>query len=217
MEKIQNALFQAQSFWKLHVQDVLLFSNKKKSLPIKNKISLYHWRVFHFRIGWNKQKSSSALVYDNIYTKYCNGAHCLFCNVERVMAPHFELISLPYLPKPVSLCYMFIFCIQPRVRTEKTPVKVRSLGYPLQVDPQRNISLLFCCSKLEFHSSKVHICNCNRRSNNAKLRGVSLTFRHRASSILGQAFRYSPESAFYIFNQQIYFIIWYFLDHASLI
>ena len=30
-----------------------------------------------------------------------------------------------------------------------------------------------------------------------------LTFRHRASCILGQAFRYSPENAFYIFNQQI--------------
>ena len=28
-----------------------------------------------------------------------------------------------------------------------------------------------------------------------------LTFRHRASCILGQAFRYSPENAFYIFNQ----------------
>ena len=35
----------------------------------------------------------------------------------------------------------------------------------------------------------------------------SLTFRHRASSILGQAFLYSPENAFYIFNQQIYFMI----------
>ena len=34
-----------------------------------------------------------------------------------------------------------------------------------------------------------------------------LTFRHCASCILGQAFRYSPEKAFYIFNQQIYFII----------
>ena len=34
-----------------------------------------------------------------------------------------------------------------------------------------------------------------------------LTLRHRASSILGQAFRYSPENAFYIFNRQIYFII----------
>ena len=35
---------------------------------------------------------------------------------------------------------------------------------------------------------------------------ILLTFRHRASCILGQAFRYSPENAFYIFNQQIYFI-----------
>ena len=34
-----------------------------------------------------------------------------------------------------------------------------------------------------------------------------LIFRHRASSILGQAFRYSPQNTFYIFNQQIYFII----------
>ena len=33
-----------------------------------------------------------------------------------------------------------------------------------------------------------------------------LTFRHRASCILGQEFHYSPENAFYIFNQQIYFI-----------
>jgi len=31
----------------------------------------------------------------------------------------------------------------------------------------------------------------------------------QATSVLyiGQAFRYSPENAFYIFNQQIYFII----------
>ena len=44
-----------------------------------------------------------------------------------------------------------------------------------------------------------------------------LTFRHRASCILGQVFHYSPESAFYIFNQQIHFIIWYLLDRTSLI
>ena len=40
---------------------------------------------------------------------------------------------------------------------------------------------------------------------NARSRG--LTFRHPASYIAGQAFRYSPEDAIYIFNQQIYFII----------
>ena len=44
-----------------------------------------------------------------------------------------------------------------------------------------------------------------------------LTFRHRASSILGQAFHYSTENSFYICNQQIYFIISYLLERASLI
>ena len=34
---------------------------------------------------------------------------------------------------------------------------------------------------------------------------------------IGQAFRYSPENDFYVFNQQIYFIIWYLLDRATLI
>ena len=34
---------------------------------------------------------------------------------------------------------------------------------------------------------------------------------------IGQAFLWSPENAFYVFNQQIYFIIWYLLDRASLI
>ena len=44
----------------------------------------------------------------------------------------------------------------------------------------------------------------------------SLTFRLHASCILGQSFHYSTENAFYIFNQQMYFIIWYLLDRASL-
>ena len=35
---------------------------------------------------------------------------------------------------------------------------------------------------------------------------VALNFRHRASCILGQAFHYCPENAFYIFNQQIHII-----------
>jgi len=51
-------------------------------------------------------------------------------------------------------------------------------------------------------------------------RGV---YRHALFSLqapcvlyIGQAFRYSPENAFCRFNQQIYFIIWYLLDRASL-
>ena len=45
------------------------------------------------------------------------------------------------------------------------------------------------------------------RRSHASLEAGRLTFRHRASCILGQAFHYSPENAFYIFNQLIYFII----------
>ena len=59
---------------------------------------------------------------------------------------------------------------------------------------------------------KWQTCPCSESHSSA-----SLIFRHRASCILGQAFHYSPENAFCIFNQQIYFIIWYLLDRASLI
>ena len=48
---------------------------------------------------------------------------------------------------------------------------------------------------------QISVIGCQRRE-------ISLlTFRHRASCFIGQAFRYSPENAFYVFNQQIYFII----------
>ena len=57
------------------------------------------------------------------------------------------------------------------------------------------------CSKFSLNTLRTGLLNCL----NARSRG--LTFRHRASSIWGQAFRYSPVNAFYIFNQQIYFII----------
>ena len=39
------------------------------------------------------------------------------------------------------------------------------------------------------------------------LQKKELNFSHRAACILRQAFHCSPENAFYIFNQQIYFII----------
>ena len=52
-----------------------------------------------------------------------------------------------------------------------------------------------------FSTLRTGLLNCL----NARSRG--LTFRHRASCIQGQAFRYYPENAFYIFNQQIYSII----------
>ena len=63
--------------------------------------------------------------------------------------------------------------------------------------------------RIQLNTLRTGLLNCL----NARSRG--LTFRHRAFCIQGQAFRYSPENAFYIFNQQIYFIIWYLLDRAS--
>ena len=44
-----------------------------------------------------------------------------------------------------------------------------------------------------------------------------LTFKTPCVLYIGQSFRYSSENAFYVFNQQIYFIIWYVLDRTSLI
>ena len=48
---------------------------------------------------------------------------------------------------------------------------------------------------------------------------IKKCFKLQAPCVLyvGQAFRYSPENAFYTFNQQIYFIICYLFDRASLI
>ena len=66
------------------------------------------------------------------------------------------------------------------------------------IDSSIHIKLDITCF---FYTLRTGLLNCL----NARSRG--LTFRHRASCILGQAFRYSPEKAFYIFNQQIYFII----------
>ena len=69
----------------------------------------------------------------------------------------------------------------------------------------------FRASWLYINTLRTGLLNClNARSRD-------LTFRHRASCIEEQAFRFSPQNAFYIFNQQIYFIIWYLLYGASLI
>ena len=52
-------------------------------------------------------------------------------------------------------------------------------------------------------SRSMKLCPCLQVQGSSRVRNL----RHRASCILGQAFRYSPANAFYIFNQQIYFII----------
>ena len=64
---------------------------------------------------------------------------------------------------------------------------------------------LKCIEKLQHNNIQILITFHWIRRNKYKCFIVlvysTLTFRHRASCILGQAFRYSPENAFYIFNQ----------------
>ena len=81
----------------------------------------------------------------------------------------------------------------------REPAIIRPLLFPL-------------CQKTVVYPTSEKLCACfnvRRRILSISLTtGLCvLTFRHRASSILGQEFHYSPENAFYIFNQQIYFII----------
>jgi len=40
---------------------------------------------------------------------------------------------------------------------------------------------------------------------------TSLNLQAPCVLYIGQVFRYSPENAFYIFNQRLYFVIWYSL------
>ena len=51
-------------------------------------------------------------------------------------------------------------------------------------------------------SASVH-----RKITNAIESVIGLTFRLPCVLYIGQAFRYPPENTFYVFNQQIYFII----------
>ena len=84
--------------------------------------------------------------------------------------------------------------------------------YTLECDPCRyhvafgNIKISFVCDitlcSLEMPSPDMLVTMYPNTWCLAQMT-VVLTFRHRVSCILGQAFHYSPENAFYIFNQQI--------------
>ena len=66
---------------------------------------------------------------------------------------------------------------------------------------------LKCLARVDMHKSDLSTGYRLKTVFKTMYKKFHLTFRHRASCILGQAFHYSPENAFYIFNQQIYFII----------
>ena len=88
-------------------------------------------------------------------------------------------------------------CQRNKQLQEKNQVKTfpRSMNKCVQL--AKTISEIY---KPYINTLRTGLLNCL----NARSRG--LIFRHRASCIQGQAFRYSPENAFHTFNQQIYFI-----------
>ena len=100
--------------------------------------------------------------------------------------------------------HIYILCCAERLRN----LVIFSLGYSL-------IQMLYKMLR-RFHISEPVLISVFENVEKTT-HWIMLTFRHHASCILGQAFHYSPENVFYIFNQQIYFIIWYLLDRASLI
>jgi hypothetical protein len=99
--------------------------------------------------------------------------------------------------------YTLAFALQLRKKHGKTSARVAEEG--LLARWKKYIQ------NREYVTIKIH------KHNNKNTQLTELTFRHRASCILGQAFHYCPDNAFYIFNQQMYFITWYLLDRASLI
>ena len=88
------------------------------------------------------------------------------------------------------------------VRVESKKRKVSSVGIVTMLIRLTRSSKCRLAFRFTHQNS---VCTCKYMSSKCKL--VPLNFRHRASCILGQAFRYSPENAFYVFNQQMYFII----------
>jgi len=83
-----------------------------------------------------------------------------------------------------------------------------------EVTPQRregfiNWHLFRATSVIELILSHPVVLQCSRDNKNTTHHSDTTAFNLQAPCVLyiGQAFRYSPENSFYIFNQQIYFII----------
>ena len=108
------------------------------------------------------------------------------CSTETRFSP--TASGFPFQHHSPSVPYSYLTHVQ------STPCNLSNRVHP----KAKHFSLSLSTSNK--HYSKSHCCGDN-------LNNLRLTFTHRASCILGQAFHYSPENAFYIFNQQIYFII----------
>ena len=115
--------------------------------------------------------------------------------------------------------------------------QLRYQAYKTKSCTSANIHTVLLCARRRFSQQKIFLSTLAKASPKRPVRPlgpsqsltqrlpwqvspmVSREFNLQALRFLyiGQAFRFSPENAFYIFNQQIYFIIWYLLDRASLI
>jgi hypothetical protein len=103
------------------------------------------------------------------------------------------------------VCVEYVVCSS---QSGATNSSARHVGLAAELALLEKAALLFdtCSRNLITESLLITVITLTIITDQSGI-NTGLTCRHRASCILGQAFHYSPENAFYIFNQQIYFII----------
>ena len=91
---------------------------------------------------------------------------------------------------------------------QKRKQSILSLPLHIHTSARLPVHQVFHQPKTEgLHTALIFMLSDSRQTHCQLQNLKKLTFRHHVSCIFGQAFHYSPENAFYIFNQQIYFII----------
>ena len=136
-------------------------------------------------------------------------------NSTAMCPPSCESQHIAQLQTPPRKCYVQY---RPKIPLPARVIQTRNPSYSVYIKGYYKRNRHFrCCIENKLlmiqpkylHGFVVHVFNTLRTGllNCLNARSRGLTFRHRASCIQGQEFRYSPENAFYIFNQQIYFII----------
>ena len=187
--------------WHVNVSDIMLpciailaYSNKgsKQVIRLHRTMSIFVIKVSRQSPGYERQeylsRKSSCVNYLEASPSYYTNTHVhRFCNSADLSLTWMHIFIGLFSIAKRSKNFLFVY---------NRPLRKRVLQTVQSNSSSSNLE--YPCVSLRSSSS-------------------CLNFRHRASCILGQAFRYSPENAFYIFNQQIYFIIWYLLDRASLI
>ena len=162
------------------------------SIPVSVLSVVFFIVLLSLRLSCFWQNSVCVCLFGSLPIYFCITWVCLAVvyGIYITSPPHMVFVSVPF-------CTIF-------------HLEYEYLGCEIS----RNLIILFLRGSSSSSSSSSSGSTGGRKYRKKK---SSLTFRHCASCILGQAFHYSPENAFYIFNQQIYFVIWYLLDRASLL